>query len=253
MIKRFSALFIGIIYFLCIPGIASAELDIPSPMHNYVSDFAGTLSSTAKQTVENMAKELEEKTGAQLVVVLIETLQGASIEEYANTLFRQWGIGQREQNNGVLLLIAPNERESRIEVGYGLEGRLPDGKTGRIQDEYLIPYLMEGDYDSGIIATYQALAAEVADEYGVELTGVPDTLPGGPIRTNNRMNRGIPVFLIILFFIDIILFRGRITRFIFEMFFWGAIFGGRRGGGGGSGGFGGGGGFSGGGGSSRKW
>ena len=134
---------------------SKCRIDI-RPQHHYVRDFAGVLSSTAKQTVENMAKELEEKTGAQLVVVLIETLQGASIEEYANTLFRQWGIGQREQNNGVLLLIAPNERESRIEVGYGLEGRLPDGKTGRIQDEYLIPYLMEGDYDSGIIATYQS-------------------------------------------------------------------------------------------------
>lgn len=203
MTRRMSALLIGILFLLCIPGMAGAEIDIPSPSNYYVSDFAGVLSSSTKQTIENMAKELEEKTGAQIVVVVIDSLQGASIEEYANTLFRQWGIGQKEENNGVLLLIAPNERESRIEVGYGLEGRLPDAKTGRIQDEYLIPYLAEGDYDSGIIATYQVLASEVAEEYDIELIGVPDTIPQSAIQRNNRMNKSIPTLLIILFLIDI--------------------------------------------------
>jgi uncharacterized protein len=189
------------------------------------------------------------------------------LEDYSNQLFREWGIGQKGEDNGVLLLIALNDRKSRVEVGYRLEGRLPDGKTGRIQDEYLIPFLKQNDYDSAVVNTYYMLANEVAEEYNVELTGSDGYVPRRSERTNSSGNRFIPAVFVILLILDLVLFRGRITRFLIKMFFWGSVFGGRggRGGGGfgggsGGGGFGGGsggggfgGGSSGGGGSSRGW
>ena len=85
--------------------------------------------------------------------------------EYSTNLFRQFGIGDKEKNNGLLILIALEERKSRIEVGYGLEGVLPDGKTGRIQDEYMIPYFKDNNFDEGILNGYKALFKEVANEY----------------------------------------------------------------------------------------
>ena len=107
----------------------------------YVNDYAKILSSETKEYIINTNIELQKKTGAQIVVVTVSSLGGQSIEEYATELFRKFGIGDKNKNNGVLLLCSTGDRLFRIEVGYGLEGRLTDGKTGRIQDEYIIPYL----------------------------------------------------------------------------------------------------------------
>lgn len=90
------------------------------------------------------------KPGAQIVVVTVKSLEGQSIEEYATELFRKFGIGDSQKNNGVLLLCSTGDRLFRIEVGYGLEGTLTDGKTGRIQDQYIIPYLKNNNYNDGI-------------------------------------------------------------------------------------------------------
>ena len=101
----------------------------------------------------------------------IPSLEGQSLEEYATDLFRQWGIGDKEKNNGLLLLCALEEREFRVEVGYGLEGDLPDGKTGRMQDAYIIPLLREDQFDAGIKNGYSAFLQAVAEVYGVSITG----------------------------------------------------------------------------------
>ena len=134
-------------------------------------DYARKLSSDTKEYIMNMNIELQKKTGAQIVVVTVQSLGGQSIEEYATELFRKFGIGDKEKNNGVLLLCSTGDRLFRIEVGYGLEGRLTDGKTGRIQDEYIIPYLKENDYDGGIRNGFTAILNEVASEYGVTISG----------------------------------------------------------------------------------
>ena len=136
----------------------------------YVNDYARKLSSDTKEYIMNMNIELQKKTGAQIVVVTVQSLGGQSIEEYATELFRKFGIGDKEKNNGVLLLCSTGDRLFRIEVGYGLEGRLTDGKTGRIQDEYIIPYLKEND-DGGIRNGFTAILNEVASEYGVTISG----------------------------------------------------------------------------------
>lgn len=188
-------------------------------------------------------------------MVIIDTLQGLTVEDYAVELFRRWGIGQKGKDNGVLLLVAIKDREMRIEVGYGLEGAIPDGKAGRIRDEYIIPYFKEEDYSKGVYYGYLALAKEVAKEYNVELTfDVDAELP----EEDEVPDIGEIIFIFIMIFIVLSIFSGK-----------GYVrYGGPRGplGPGGFGGFGGfgggsgrssgggfGGGRSGGGGASGKW
>lgn len=137
----------------------------------YVYDGAQVLSDETEQYIQKTSQELENKTGAQIVVVTVSSLEGQSLEEYATELFRQWGIGDAEKNNGVLLLCAVEDRQFRVEVGYGLEGDLPDGKTGRMQDEYIIPLLREDQFDAGIKNGYNAFLQVVAEVYDVSITG----------------------------------------------------------------------------------
>ena len=148
----------------------SAEVVSPTSDF-YVYDGAQVLSGATEQYILTTNRELEQKTGAQIVVVTIPSLEGQSLEEYATELFRQWGIGDKEKNNGVLLLCAVEDRQFRVEVGYGLEGDLPDGKTGRMQDTYIIPLLKEDKFDVGIQNGYSAFLQEVAAVYDVSITG----------------------------------------------------------------------------------
>lgn len=117
----------------------------------------------------NVNKKLYNQTGAQIVVVTIPSLEENSLEEYANQLFNKFGIGDKTKNNGVLLLLSLKERQFRIEVGYGLEGILTDGKTGRIQDEYIIPYLKNNNWNQGIKNGFNAILKIVADEYNIDV------------------------------------------------------------------------------------
>lgn len=137
----------------------------------YVYDGGQVLSEETEQYIRKTGQELERKTGAQIVVVTIPSLEGQALEAYATELFRQWGIGDKEKNNGLLLLCAVEDRQFRVEVGYGLEGDLPDGKTGRMQDNYIIPLLREDKFDEGIKNGYNAFLQEIAAVYGVSITG----------------------------------------------------------------------------------
>ncbi|WHH60149.1 TPM domain-containing protein [Petroclostridium sp. X23] len=256
MKKLSASLLVAILLIFSIFTIANAQPVIPSPTGYFFNDFAGVTSGEVQREIENTARELEEKTGAQIVVVIPQSLEDMAIDDYAYELFNAWKIGQKEKDNGVLLIVAPNERKSRIEVGRGLEGRLPDGKTGRIQDEHLLPFVKESNYDTGIKNTFITLANEVAAEYDVTLTGVQMSQPQG-YRSTPKGSKAIIIFLAAFVILDLIFNRGSITGFIIEMLLWNALIGGRRGGSGdggfGGGGFYGGGGSSGGGGSDRDW
>lgn len=239
-----------------------AEAAIPSPTKEFfVNDFAGVLDASDEQYIQLAAVQLQEATTAQVVVVTIQSLQGEPLEEYAYQLFKQCGIGSAEKNNGVLILVAIDDRKSRIEVGYGLEGALPDGKTGRIQDEYMIPYFRENDFSSGIRNGFLAIVQEVYDEYGVEPGNLDMPYRGESYDTDGGdIANGIFIIIIlVVLLIDWIFLRGRITRFFLMASMYGRRGGGyggggfRGGGGSGRGGFSGGGGRSGGGGSSRGW
>jgi uncharacterized protein len=225
-------------------------VDFPKPTpYKYINDYVGVVEPEYVQKIISVGKELEDKTTAQVTAVIIDSLQGITIEEYAVELFRRWGIGQKGKDNGVLLLVAINDRQMRIEVGYGLEGAIPDGKAGRIRDEYIIPYFKEGDYSKGIYYGYLALAKEVAKEYNVELTFDVDTeLP----KSSSVDVDTIVIIIFIVTFIMLALSRRGVWYIGPRGPMGPGGFGGSgRSSGGGFGGFGGG--RSGGGGASGKW
>jgi len=228
--------------------------DIPNPTNAfYINDFAGVVDSSTEQEILNRAVLLQQKTGAQVVVVTINTLDNEPLEQAALGILRGWGIGDKEKNNGVLILLVVNDRRSRIEVGYGLEGALPDGKTGRIQDEYMVPYFAEGNYSLGLKLGFSAIVNEVYKEYNID-EEITQIIPPQPEQSNDPLRILGGIIVIILLLIDWIFLRGSITRFLFYV-----LLSSRGGGRGGRGGFGGGGGYrggggsGGGGGSSRRW
>lgn len=122
-------------------GILNVNAIVSPTKEFYVNDYANILSSETEKYIIDKSSQLANIDGTQIVVVTVNNLEGDTIENYANTLFRNFGIGDKTKNNGLLLLLALEERQFRVEVGYGLEGILPDGKTGRFQDTYIIPYL----------------------------------------------------------------------------------------------------------------
>ncbi|MCA1042269.1 TPM domain-containing protein [Bacillus infantis] len=219
------------------------ENGIPAPSGDiYVQDFADVLSPEQENEIRALGRSLEDRTTAQVAVLTVETTGGRSIEEYANLAFRQYAIGSAEENNGVLLVLAMKDEKARIEVGYGLEGRIPDGKAGRILDEVTIPRLKEGQPDQAVLDTYKTLAGEAAAEYG----------QAGEAQPAGEQGTGIPSWLVFIIIIGVIVldfmfFGGTLTYILLSVISRG---GGRGGGGGPRGG---GGGSSGGGGASRGW
>ena len=135
----------------------------------YVNDFSGVLSDENKDYILNVNLDLHQKTGAQVVVVTMESLNGENLEQFATDMFRTYGIGDREKNNGILFLVVTGDRKLRIEVGYGLEGVINDAKAGRILDDYVIPYLKDNLWDQGIVNGFDALIQELCKEYNVEI------------------------------------------------------------------------------------
>jgi LemA protein len=124
-----------------------------------VNDFAGVLSSADRQTLLDIATDLEKTTSAQLAVVTIRSIEGGNIDDFAVKLFARWGIGQKGKDNGVLLLVAMDDRAGRIEVGYGLEGALTDARAGRLLEQTLFPAFREERYGPGLIETARQIAA----------------------------------------------------------------------------------------------
>ena len=162
---------------LCVAQTALAIEVVPQTADFYVNDAAGLLSPETKQYIIDVNKKLKKASGTQVVVVTVPDMGGAALEDYATTLFRKYGIGDKQKNNGLLLLLALKERKFRIEVGYGLEGVLNDAKTGRIQDEYMIPHFKNGEWDVGIRNGFNALVQEIQKEYGTSVASeTPDAV-----------------------------------------------------------------------------
>ena len=134
---------------VCLVSGLACALDVP-PLTGRVVDQAGVIPGSARETLETKLKDLEDKSGIQLVVATVKSLQGGDIETYANELFRAWKLGEAKKNNGVLLLVAPTERKVRIEVGYGLEGTLTDALSQVIIASAIVPRFKANDYSGGI-------------------------------------------------------------------------------------------------------
>jgi uncharacterized protein len=158
--------------------IAATLLAVVQPQDatRRVHDFANLLSDEQGASLENTARVVEQKTTAQVTVVTVNSLDGLTVDQYANEVLRAWGIGQRGKNNGVLLLVAPNERRMRIEVGYGVEPLLTDALCGKIADEKITPRFKQNDYAGGIIAGTEEVA-KVLRANPVAARGVDNSVP----------------------------------------------------------------------------
>lgn len=219
----------------------------------YVNDFAGVMGPQTGP-VESLLTELNQKAGAEVAVVTVDSLEGGDINDFATRLFERWGIGSAGEDNGVLVVAAIQDRRVWIEVGYGLEGLIPDGRAGRILDESVIPYFAQDDYASGLTAGAASVAGIIAGNAGVELTGVPAIQTVPPTRQRSPLG-GILGLLFILLLIPILWRHPWLLLLLLSSGRGGGFGGGGggfgRGSGGGFGGFGGG--MSGGGGAGRSW
>lgn len=241
---------------------AFAEVVIPDKPFNHVVDLAGIIDDNVEASLNRYLLELEQKTTAQMVVLTITSLEGESLEDFSlRTAHDKWKLGQKDKDNGVLLLVALQERKYRFEIGYGLEGAIPDSLAGSIRREYLVPYFKKGDYSTGILTASIAAISEIAAEAGVEITGMPhvESRPAYPYNAVKRKPTLMEKIFIILFFIGLIYLFIKHPRLLLLLLMMNMMSGGRRSGWGGGGGFGGGsfggggGGGFGGGGSSGGW
>lgn len=223
----------------------------PQPT-GYVVDQAGLIESSDKENIENWIRQLQEKTTAQVAVVTVPTTGGVPVEDYAVKLFERFAIGQKGKDNGVLLLVASQDRAMRIEVGYGLEGVLTDAKSSAIINTLIVPEFKAGQFSAGIAKGAWAIVREVAAEYNTEISGAPNVPM--PVEENPVLANVVLIFFIVV--IILMFLGGGNTGFR------GGRSGGYRGSGGFGGGFGGGGGGSfggfgggrsGGGGASGRW
>ena len=232
--------------------------NLPSMPSDYVTDLAGVIAPGTRQELDGYLQELEKKTSAQVLVLTVPSLDGLAIEDYSMSVVEKWKLGQKGKDNGLRLLVAPKEHRYRFEVGYGLEGTLPDSFVGTLGREYLVPYFKKGDYSDGIALAVQAVAVQIAHDAGVRMTGLANA--PSPMDAAGQQ-QGPSLFSLIgagiFFLIALLLFIRHPGLFLFFLLGGGGGgFGGFGGGGGGFGGgsFGGGGGGGfGGGGASGGW
>ena len=202
-----AALVLAVVAFLITGEVPTDKVEIPpAPAQNiYVADYAAMLDDSTKEKILATGKALHAKHKAQVVVVTIPTLGDWSIDDYANKLFRSWGIGDKNLNNGVLLLIVKDDRKFRIEVGYGLEGAITDGYSGSVLDS-MKSYFREGNYSAGTLQAYNTLTKKIYEEYGDE---IPENIKAAPENTGSEdfTTGEIVVLVIFILLIIISIFR----------------------------------------------
>jgi len=240
---------------LLIAAFPLSALDVP-PLTGRVVDNASLLSSSEKEELSSYLESLEEATGAQIAVLTVATLAGDSLESFGIRVADTWKLGQKDEDNGAILIVALAERKIRIEVGYGLEDKLTDMKCGLIIRNVIAPYFQNGDYGEGITAGVKNMAGIVAGDADL----VSKRVAGEALPTDV-----IPIAAFIIFFLINVLFAmisarynrqypsSRIYRSAFGNDFFSSSSGGGFSGGSSSGGFSGGGGGFGGGGASGGW
>jgi uncharacterized protein len=240
------------ILLLAAPAFAAAP-EFPQ-LTGRVVDQAGILSASTRDGLREMLAANERATGTQIVVVTLKSLQGYSIEDFGYQLGRTWGIGQKGKNTGALLIVAPNERKARIEVGYGLEGTLTDAASRTIIEREILPNFRSGDFNGGVIAGSAAIVTLLGGD--VSASGARPS----PQPSNDVEGSPWTMLIVLVIFIVFVVMRNRFGQRsgigrgmggYAPVFFPGG--GVPRGGGGGGGGFSGGGGSFGGGGASGSW
>ncbi len=241
------------IIFLIVVVSSAHAVELPAMPRNHVVDLAGIIDDSVEAQLNGYLLELEQKTTAQVVVLTIQSLEGESIEDFSLSVAHdRWKLGQADKDNGVLILITMKEKDYRFEVGYGLEGILPDSLVGSIGRQHVVPAFRQGDYTGSMAAATIVVADIIARDSGVEITGMPRVrYQGRPGRDVEGEGPGIvgSIFAVLFFIALIYMFIKHPRLLILFLLFsgmgrrdsWGGGFGGGSFGGGGGGGFGGGG------------
>lgn len=247
--KKIYTVFAALAVFLVLFSNVAFAADLPKPTKNFfVNDFANVISNADEEKMQQQGEALFKECGAQVVVVTVKSLNGEDLESYSLNLARSWRIGSDKNDDGILLLLAVDERKVRIEVGYGLEGALPDSKTGRILDTYGVDRFKKNDFSTGLAAVYDSLVNEVYIEKGLDPADGYTPVEDYSLTTKEKVITYGIIALIVLAFI----FTNRGKRKRGFVYYGGGFGGGGFSGSGSSGGgFSGGGGSFGGGGSSR--
>ena len=194
--------FLGVL--LCVALLlpyAAAALEVPA-LKGRVNDHAGMLSPDAERRIETLLKELEEKDSTQVAVLTVPSLDGDSIEDFSIRVAERWKIGRKGFDNGVILVVARDDRKVRIEVGYGLEGRLTDLTAGRIIRDRVVPEFRAGRFDQGVLNGVTAIAEVVRGEFQV-----PAQPPNSPAASG--VEDLMPFVLVFLFLVTML---GRVSR-----------------------------------------
>ena len=191
--------------FFCLTAAAFAVDWKALKPQGYVSDFAGVIDPGSKAELESYAARVKQATGAELAFVTVKSLEGEPIEDVTNDIFRSFGVGQKGEDNGAMVLLSIGDRKSRLEVGGGLGEAIPDGMAGLLLDD-MRPALREGQYGAAFIAAAEHLGSTIAKSKGVTIAppaaqfhvrpGAPDSIPIGAI-----------LFLVFLFILVISILR----------------------------------------------
>ena len=210
----------------------------------YVNDFAGVLNATTVEGLTRLSTEVDQKAKAQIAVVTIKTLEGDSVEDFANHLFQKWGVGYKGTDRGVMFLLATDDHKYWTEVGYGLEPILPDGKVGGFGRD-MVPLLRQGNYNGAVMQMMSQIAEVIAQDSHVSLdslAGFHAVTPaaGGGEGQELHLTGGQLIVLVIIFIVLAPILLRFLGPFLLISLLTGG--GGRRDGGWGGGGFGGGGG-----------
>ena len=192
-LKKFALFFVFVI-FSALQSVCYA--DSSYDFNIFVADNADILSPKTEQYINGFLWDLQKKTGTDIAVVTVKSLDGRSIEETALEIGRNFKPGEKGKDTGAVILVSPNDRKLRIEIGYGLEGIITDGHAGRIRDEQMIPYFQKGDYENGIRLGSYTLANDIAKAHGVSLS------TGGPVpqsAQNNLSDEWFFILFIVIF------------------------------------------------------
>lgn len=162
-VKKLSGKAFCCVLLIALCGIVSAASDFPAPYDPHVNDFAGIFSASEIADMQSVLAHIYEETGAEIVVVTVNTTEPYTPQEYRTELFEEWGVGNEEKDTGLLIVYAVTEQRIEVEAGYGLEGILPDSRIGRILDESYVPLRDAGEVSAGIVLATVELAAVVEE------------------------------------------------------------------------------------------
>jgi uncharacterized protein len=208
-------------------GVLHAQ-ELPEPV-GFVNDFANVIDDASERKIGAIARKLQEVSGAEIAVVTVDNLEPyGTIEQYSIDLAEKWQVGEEDEDNGIIMLMSMEERRVRLEVGYGLEGAIPDSLAGRILEDSIIPSLREGNYGEGFLRGTEAVAGLIAEEYGLDMGDLQlsesDMYTGGAPSGRRGDSDGMPIGLLIFLFI--FFFGG--GRMFLPLLFLGSITGGRH-------------------------